>query len=314
MPRASAIMPVYNTKEEYLQEAIESILNQTFGDFEFIILNDCSTTNVEEIILSYKDKRIKYYKNEVNLGISESTNKLISLSQGDLILMSDHDDISLPQRFEKQIKFMDEHFDVGVLSGWFEFYPQQMLNKCPETNEEIVKSLLFGDCVVANSCAVIRKSLFTAYNLKYESEYNSTQDYRLWTQLMCKTKFANLQEVLLKYRWHDENFSVIKKVRQRILTEKIMLLAQQEHFGIHFGNSINVINKLLNEEEIQSKEFEKFIETAYEIKQRAEETGAYYVLNNNLYKFLCRSVKKDFVSLKTQIKAKFIFNLLNSNL
>lgn len=98
----SVLLPVYNTKEEYLRECIESILNQTFSNFELLILNDGSTNNVEDVILSYKDSRIKYYKQE-NLGITSARNKLLTLAKGKYIAIADHDDISTPDRLEKRI-------------------------------------------------------------------------------------------------------------------------------------------------------------------------------------------------------------------
>ena len=104
MPKVSVLMPVYKTDENYLREAIESILSQTFEDFEFLILDDCPEDDREEIIKSYKDKRIKYSKNETNLGITRSRNKLIDMAKGEYLAVFDHDDISLPERFQKQVQ------------------------------------------------------------------------------------------------------------------------------------------------------------------------------------------------------------------
>ena len=126
-PKISVLMPVYNTDNTILKQTIESILNQTFADFEFLIVNDCSTNeNVEKIVLEYqqKDNRIKYFMNEKNLGISGTRNKLIDLSQGEYLAVMDHDDISLPNRFEKQVEFLDKHLDVGVVASWYEEFPR----------------------------------------------------------------------------------------------------------------------------------------------------------------------------------------------
>ena len=102
MPRVSVLMPVYNTKPEQLREAMDSILAQTFGDFEFLILNDRSTDpQVEEVVKSYSDPRIVYAVNERNLGISGARNRLLDMAQGEYLVVMDHDDISLPERFEK---------------------------------------------------------------------------------------------------------------------------------------------------------------------------------------------------------------------
>ena len=99
MVKISVLMPVYNTDEKFLRQAIESILGQTYQDFEFLIVNDCSTdVRVEEVVLSYKDKRIKYSVNSQNLGISGTRNKLISQAKGEYFAVMDHDDVSLPER------------------------------------------------------------------------------------------------------------------------------------------------------------------------------------------------------------------------
>ena len=116
MPRVSVLLPVYNTRPEHLREAIDSILAQTFADFELLILNDCSTnTDVEEVVKSYTDPRIVYAVNERNLGISPSRNRLLDMAQGEYLAVMDHDDISLPERFEKQVAFLDAHPDVGIV-------------------------------------------------------------------------------------------------------------------------------------------------------------------------------------------------------
>ena len=121
MPKVSVLMPVYNTKEEYLREAIESILNQTFTDFEFIIINDGSTNNAEEVIKSYKDSRIKYYRQE-NHGLIYTLNYGLSLCNGEYIARMDSDDISLPFRFEKQIEVLDKNPNIGIVGGLIKIF------------------------------------------------------------------------------------------------------------------------------------------------------------------------------------------------
>lgn len=127
MPCVSVLTPIYNSNPSHLKECIESILNQTFSDFEFIILNDSPENNeLDKIVESYKDKRIKYFKNDKNLGISRSRNKLIDLAQGEYIAIFDHDDISLPTRLEKQVRFLDENLDVGLVGSWLEKFENPM--------------------------------------------------------------------------------------------------------------------------------------------------------------------------------------------
>ena len=103
-PRVSVLTPIYNTNPAHLREMIESILNQTFTDFEFLILNDSpDNAKIEKIVKSYKDKRIKYFKNETNMGITPSRNKLLKMARGEYIAVFDHDDISVPTRLEREV-------------------------------------------------------------------------------------------------------------------------------------------------------------------------------------------------------------------
>ena len=119
----TVLMPVYNG-EMYLREAIDSILHQTFTDFEFLIINDGSTDNSETIILSYDDSRIRYEKNDSNLKLIATLNKGIELAKGKYIVRMDADDISIPDRIEKQVAFLEKNPDVGICGSWFTAFGQ----------------------------------------------------------------------------------------------------------------------------------------------------------------------------------------------
>ncbi len=204
--KVSVLFPVFNTKGEYLRKAIDSILSQTFSDFEFLILNDASTNNVEEVIKSYTDPRIKYFKNEKNLGISGSRNKLIDLAKGDYFAVMDHDDISLPDRFQKQVDYLDNNPDVGVVSSYVGYIHRKgRVDKNP-TNHEDICMALFARCgSLIHPASMIRKSVLLDNNLKYESEFTPAEDYALWCRLMTHTKFHNIPEILFLYRKHSTN-------------------------------------------------------------------------------------------------------------
>src|ERR1700690_4145475 len=120
MPRVSVILPVYNAST-FLGGSIESLLNQTYRDFELLIVNDGSSDDSEKIILGYSDPRITYIRKASNTGIVETLNQGLSLAQGDYIARMDADDIALPERLELQVKFMDENKDVGVAGTWIEY-------------------------------------------------------------------------------------------------------------------------------------------------------------------------------------------------
>lgn len=208
MPRVSVLTPIYNTNPQYLRECIESILNQTFTDFEFLILNDSpDNKEIENIVKEYAkhNKRIKYYKNDKNMGITPSRNKLLDLAKGEYLAIFDHDDISVPERLEKQVKYLDENPQVGVVSGFMAvFGDENYIFTNPETDSEI-KIMLTDNCYIAHTASMIRKSVLTDNNIKYEEFYTPAEDYRLWTKLMDVTAFHNIPDILVKYRVQQGN-------------------------------------------------------------------------------------------------------------
>ena len=142
-PRVSVLTPIYNTNPVHLRECIESILNQTFKDFEFLILNDSpDNKEIEKIVLEYAkhDKRIKYSKNDKNMGITPSRNKLLKMARGEYLAIFDHDDISMPTRLEQEVNYLDEHPYIGAVSSWVQemFDDGTMLTlKHPEKDMDI---------------------------------------------------------------------------------------------------------------------------------------------------------------------------------
>ena len=220
-PMISVVMPVYNG-EKYLREAIDSILNQTYTDFEFIILNDGSTDRTEEIILSYDDPRIVYVKNDKNLQIVKTLNKGIALAKGKYIARMDADDISLPERFEKQIGFMEQNLDISVCGSYLRTIggSQQHLWTYPISPESIRVALVFYS-PLAHPSVMIRKKFF--HLKKYTIEYQNAEDYFLWASCMFTHKFANLPEVLLLYRLHNNQTGTHYSNNQLELSNKIRL-------------------------------------------------------------------------------------------
>lgn len=227
MPKVSVLVPIYKTNPDYLKEAIQSILNQTFADFELLILDDCPEDTREEVVKSFQDKRIKYFKNEQNLGITPSRNKLIDLAQGEYLAIMDHDDVALPERFEEEVKVLDTHPEIGVVSSWVERFPnKKRIFKNPENNDEIEQYLMQW-CVIAHTAAMIRKSILD--NIKYEEEFSPCEDHALWGRLIGKTKFYNIQKVLMKYRWHESNTSITQSDKMDKATRAIYGFIRKAH-------------------------------------------------------------------------------------
>ena len=223
-PKVSVLTPIYKTKPGHLRECIESILNQTFTDFEFLILNDSpENTELDKIVESYKDDRIKYYKNEKNMGISASRNKLLDMSRGEYIAIFDHDDISMPDRLEREVDFLDKNPGVGVVSGVIQLFGEKdEVWKQPEYDMDI-KIAMTENCFVAHTASMLRRNVLVENNIRYEGYYTPAEDYRLFTRLMEYTHFYNLQNVLVKYRWFNENTSCAQRARMLRMHDEIQL-------------------------------------------------------------------------------------------
>lgn len=245
MPKVSVLMPVYKTNEKYLKEAISSILNQTFTDFEFLILDDCPDDTREEIVKSYNDNRIKYSKNEKNLGITPSRNKLIDMAKGEYLAIFDHDDISLPTRFEQQVKYLDKHKDVGVVSCIIKFIDRDELLQHP-TNDTDIKLALIRYCALSHSAAMIRKSILINNNIRYEEAFSPAEDYALWCRLIPFTNFYNIPEVLFHYRDHAENTSHKQESKMRQATFAIRNFVKNDNPRLYgdFLLKISYINRI----------------------------------------------------------------------
>jgi hypothetical protein len=208
MPEITVLMPVYNA-EQYLREAIESILNQSFADFEFLIIDDGSIDGSVELIQTYRDPRIRFYQNEKNSGIAFTLNRGLEMATGKYIARMDADDVAFPTRLEEQDRFMEQHPKV-VLSGAFaEKIGAQGehidLIRVPEDNESLRIMLLFGNCFIHPLATFNRLSALAAGG--YSEKDHDAEDYGLWAKLAGSGELANLNKVLLKYRWSGKNIS-----------------------------------------------------------------------------------------------------------
>ncbi|WP_291726106.1 glycosyltransferase family 2 protein [Bernardetia sp.] len=206
MPKVSVVMPVFNG-EKFIKMAIESILNQTYKDFELVIINDGSTDSSAEIIQSYQDERIRFLENEGNRGIFYTRNRLFEEAKGEYIAILDCDDCAEPIRLEKQVAFLDENEEFGLVGSWITIIDNENTIKgawqLEHRPERIAAKLLFLN-QFAQSSIMMRKEFS---ELKYRKEYPPAEDYDLWIRIAHKTRVINLPESLIKYRIHDNNIS-----------------------------------------------------------------------------------------------------------
>jgi len=254
-PKVTVLMSVYNG-ECYLNEAIDSILTQTFTDFEFLIIDDASTDNTPDILSSYPDPRIKIITNEENLGLTKSLNKGLAVAQGDYIARMDADDISLPERLEVQVNFMDSNSNVCVCGSWIQIIGENAgdIWRYPISHDEIVCRHLF-ECSIAHPSVILNKKYLSENQIHYNDTYKKSQDYELWVRISGSYALANIGRVLLKHRIHagaigqmysDNQKEWADRVRYQQLSEFLSLQPTPEERILHSLISIGALNTRSN--------------------------------------------------------------------
>lgn len=201
-------MPVYNAGN-YLREAIESILNQSFTDFEFVIVNDGSTDNSRNVVLSYSDSRIRLIDNPQNLGLIASLNVGLEVCEGEYIVRMDQDDISLPDRIFKQIKFMDENPDFGLIGSWFEDFGDHIQSREVRYSGDDVQIRIrhLYQTHISHPTAVMRSSVVKKNHIRFDPEFVHGEDYNCWVTFSEFCKLSNYPEVLVRKRDHPTNIT-----------------------------------------------------------------------------------------------------------
>ena len=263
-PEISLIMSVYNG-EDYLAEAIDSVLNQTFRDFELIVINDCSTDSTGQILNRFAelDNRVKVHTNEENLRLPSSLNKAITLAQGKYIARMDADDICLPERLEKQYNFMENNPSVALSSCRFMTLKNGIISsggcggKC---DNESIKALLLVTNPILHPGIIAKADAIKS--LKYDKNFTCTEDMELWTRfVLAGYNIEIMPEYLMIYRLHDKQITETTLEKQH----REVVAVQKNYYG-----------KLL---ETMSPEQEEFY-----IR------GIYFRENTDIYKF-CKFYK-----------------------
>jgi len=225
-PYVTVLLSVYNG-ERFLAEAIDSILCQSYKNFEFIIIDDASTDSTPEILRRYEreDSRIKIVTNAANLRLAASLNKGISLASGALIARMDADDVSLPDRLEKQVTFMQANPTVSVCGTALTIYGSSDTTWLPPLDNHSIRAMLFFESCLYHPTIIMRKSIFNNQASPYFSSMLPAEDYDLWSRLAEKKEiiFANLPDPLVRYRTNEGEARKEYKQRQRDLTDLIRL-------------------------------------------------------------------------------------------
>lgn len=260
MPKVSVMMPAYNV-ERYIGEAIESILNQTFQDYELLIIDDGSTDSTYQVMEQYaqKSNKIRIFKNEKNEGLVFTRNRLLELSEGEYLAALDSDDISLLDRLEKQVKFLDENPEIDLLGGGLEFFREGSDEKSYllflTDPEQIACKLLFHN--MFTQTAIIYRS--KVKNLKYHN-HALAEDYDLWVRISWQGKVTNLVEVLALCRLHPESISARRDDDMK-KNDRLIHIKQLHRFGIEpTEQELDIHRKIAHQiDSFTEKEFEQAI-------------------------------------------------------
>ncbi len=272
----SVLMPVYNA-EKFLKDSILSILNQTYQNFEFLIIDDGSTDNSLEVIKKFKDKRIVLLENKKNKGIVYSLNKGLKIAKGKYLARMDADDIAYPERLQNQYDFMENNPQIDVLGSDYKcFGNSNSVVKMPQKHEEIVASMFFHNSI-AHPTVFLRLKKIKEFNIFYENTYLYVEDYELWTRERKRLQFTNIDKILLKYRVHSFQTGSTHIIKQIKNTNKIKEIYLSELYP-----------------EISLKEKEIFFKaTSFNVLSTLDEIK---VFNNLLKKLYVLNIDKNFYS------------------
>ncbi|MFH2013666.1 MAG: glycosyltransferase family 2 protein [Patescibacteria group bacterium] len=235
MPKISVIMSAYNAEKD-IRKSIDSILNQTFKDFELIIINDGSTDSTKNIVENYTDSRIKIINHDINQGIYSARSDGLRVAQGEFIAILDSDDISIKNRLEEQLNFMIKHLDIAVVGSWIETMDVKSgkidILKC-DCDPTMIKWMQILKNQIFNSSSFFRKKIIDKIG-HYRKEYEYAEDYDLWSRISKKYKMENIPKTLIQYKIRS------KSVSRALKTSKL----QKRHILEIIFNNINYYIKL----------------------------------------------------------------------
>lgn len=208
-------MPTYNVAP-YVKEAVESVLRQSYADFELLVIDDCSTDGTLDVVRVIDDPRIRIVQNERNLGLADNLNRGLSLIDTELVARMDGDDIAEPHWLKSEVDYLDAHPEVGICGGGFvRFGTVNTMVRMPEKPEEINVQMLMQCSIIVPT---FRMSLYRDHGLRYRSDAFPAEDYRFWADCLRVTKAYNIQDTLFHYRMHPSQIcsSMVTKQKEKV--------------------------------------------------------------------------------------------------
>ena len=242
-PRVSVVMPFKN-RADLIGKTIDSVLSQTWTDFELICISDGSTDESDNIVSSYaaRGARVRLLSNEMHPGVAGAANTGFAHARGEFVVRIDSDDIMLQNRIAVQVRFMDEHPKVAACGSWVQTFGEVdgTIWRLPVSHEEICVWMLFYGAL-ANPAVIVRRTVFEDHQFRFDERYQPAEDYDLWTRAARKVRLANVPRILLRYRVHsagvsqtdrDPMLASARRVHQRQLRE-LGLTASADELDLH---------------------------------------------------------------------------------
>jgi glycosyltransferase involved in cell wall biosynthesis len=298
--KISVVTAVYNGAL-YLKECIDSILVQTFREFEFIIINDGSTDSTEEIIKQYEDSRIVYIKNEVNKKLVKSLNIGLSVGRGKYIARMDADDIAYPNRLQVQFDYLEAHPEIGIcgtsVDAFFEDTGKRQRVDFA-SDDTSIRAFTFFQSPFCHPTVMIRKEVLDAHHLNYPGEYYRAEDYALWLELLKHTQGANIPSMLLHYRKHEssetaladtqieERIQVVIRVHKQYLAQNgIFLKPEQMEIYTRFTDRSFPYSLNIENQKSADKVLKDFFSQLVQKQEKLKPEVMHYLSVNSFYKF-----------------------------
>lgn len=300
LPKLTVLMTMYNAGP-FLRETVESVLNQTYSDFKYLIIDNASTDDSRDIIRSYNDPRIELAPLAENIGQVAALNKGLAMIDTPLIARMDADDICLPQRFERQVEFMDANPGIGICGTFaIAFHGKREISwQWPCKPEDIKVKLLF-ECCLAHPSVMMRKDLLDRFNLRYSETIGHSFDWELWQRAAECFPLANIPAFLLRYRLHEANESkktlhLQEKAAKRIDDQTLARLGLENHplRQIHRDVALETMNAKNRGPEFPDHVLQWFnhLETANNLKKIYDADALRRFLNERLFFILKANLK-----------------------
>lgn len=276
----SIALPAYNA-ENYIAECLDSLLAQTYTNFEIILIDDCSTDDTAQVAQRYHDSRIRFYRNEENLGIVHTLNRAYSLCRGDYIARMDADDTCLPERLEKQVALLESRPDVGMVACDLEMFGARSGVIRYSTEPEIIRCRLLFSLQLAHNAWLFRRELLDVHGLAYRDEYRYAEDWDFLARASRVTRFSNVSEPLTGYRMFPQQSSQMHRQAQKAAADRVArdqleyvgLVLMEEEFAVYrkgfgkrevllSGGEMDVLVSVLERLEQKNREKQMYDEAA----------------------------------------------------